>query len=107
YLESLRLLQRYDCRLLLPSHGSASSRPERALAEAIEHRARREAQLLELLGPEPRTIAELVPELYKGLPQELMRWAALQTLAGLLKLRKEERVESLGEGESQTWRLCR
>lgn len=103
YLESLRTMQRYDCRLLLPSHGSASSRPARTLAEAVEHRARREEQLLSLLGPEPRPLAELVPELYKGLPQGLMRMAELQTLAGLLKLQREGRVAPVGEAG---WRVC-
>lgn len=97
YLESLRKLQSYECRLLLPSHGSASSRPARTLAEALEHRARREEQLLALLRSEPCRIAEIVAELYKGLPQELMRMAELQTLAGLLKLQREGRVESAGE----------
>ena len=36
-------------------------------------------------------------ELYRGLPQEVMRFARLQTEAGLLKLRREGRARPTGE----------
>ena len=35
YLASVRRMQTIDCRLLLPGHGSASSRPQETLAEMI------------------------------------------------------------------------
>jgi glyoxylase-like metal-dependent hydrolase (beta-lactamase superfamily II)/8-oxo-dGTP pyrophosphatase MutT (NUDIX family) len=101
YLQSLRRLQGFDCRLLLPSHGSASARPAETLRECLEHRARREGQLLEALAAGARTVDELAPELYKGLPAELMRFARLQILAGLYKLQREGRAEADGE----VWRL--
>jgi glyoxylase-like metal-dependent hydrolase (beta-lactamase superfamily II)/8-oxo-dGTP pyrophosphatase MutT (NUDIX family) len=101
YLESLRRLQTLDCRLLLPSHGSASARPAETLTEALAHRAKREAQLLAALAPGPRTVAELVSELYQGLPEGLTRFAELQVLGGLQKLQHEGRVESTGKD----WRL--
>jgi glyoxylase-like metal-dependent hydrolase (beta-lactamase superfamily II)/8-oxo-dGTP pyrophosphatase MutT (NUDIX family) len=103
YLASLRRLQGYECRLLLPGHGSATSRPAQVLQEALAHRAKREAQLVAALGPAPRTIAELAPELYKGTPAALMRLAELQLLAGLQKLERDGWVEALGAG----WRLAR
>ena len=56
-------------------------RKARTLAEAIEHRARREEQLLAQLGAEPRRIADLVAELYKGLPQGLMRMVQANLLS--------------------------
>jgi glyoxylase-like metal-dependent hydrolase (beta-lactamase superfamily II)/8-oxo-dGTP pyrophosphatase MutT (NUDIX family) len=101
YLASLRRVQGYPCRLLLPAHGGVSSRPAEILEEALAHRAKREAQLLAALGPRPRTIAELAPELYKGTPAALMRLAERQLLAGLQKLQREGRVEAAGDG----WRL--
>jgi glyoxylase-like metal-dependent hydrolase (beta-lactamase superfamily II)/8-oxo-dGTP pyrophosphatase MutT (NUDIX family) len=103
YLDSLRRLQTFDCRLLLPAHGSASSRPAEALAEALAHRAKREAQLLAALADRPRTVADLVPELYAGLPEGLTRFAQLQVLAGLQKLQREGRAEAAGDA----WRLSR
>ncbi len=98
YLDSLRRLQALDVRLLLPSHGSVSAQPRQTLAEALAHRAKREEQLLAALGPQPRTVAELVPELYRGLPDNLTRLAELQTLAGLRKLQREGRAEEAGAG---------
>jgi glyoxylase-like metal-dependent hydrolase (beta-lactamase superfamily II) len=104
YLASLRRLQGYPSRLLLPGHGGPSNRPAETLAEALAHRAKREAQLLAALGPEPQTVAGLAPELYKGTPAALMRLAELQILAGLRKLEAEGKVEAVGEGASAAWR---
>ena len=103
YLDSLRRLLTVDCRLLLPSHGSPSSRPRQTLEDAIEHRRKREEMLRAALGPTPRTVPDLAVELYKGLPAPLMRFAEWQVLAGLQKLQREGLVEPDGPG----WRLCR
>jgi glyoxylase-like metal-dependent hydrolase (beta-lactamase superfamily II)/8-oxo-dGTP pyrophosphatase MutT (NUDIX family) len=105
YLASLRRIQGYPCRLLLPSHGSASAAPAVTLEEALAHRARREEQLIEALRDRPRTVAELGAELYHGLADNLMRFAVLQIQAGLQKLQREGRVEPLGQGPEQIWRL--
>jgi glyoxylase-like metal-dependent hydrolase (beta-lactamase superfamily II)/8-oxo-dGTP pyrophosphatase MutT (NUDIX family) len=101
YLDSLRRLLTLDCRLLLPAHGSPSSRPRQTLEEALAHRAKREAMLLAALGSTPRTIPDLTVEMYKGLPAPLMRFAELQVLAGLRKLQQEGRAEQVGGG----WKL--
>ncbi len=101
YLNSLQRLRTYDCRLLLPAHGSASARPRQTIDECIAHRVKREEQLLAALGTTPRSVPELAQELYQGLPAALMRFAELQILAGLRKLRHEGRVEAVGEGGSQ------
>jgi glyoxylase-like metal-dependent hydrolase (beta-lactamase superfamily II)/8-oxo-dGTP pyrophosphatase MutT (NUDIX family) len=103
YLDSLRRLLAVDCRLLLPSHGSPSSRPRQTLEDAIEHRRKREEMLLAALGAAPRTVPDLAEEMYKGLPGPLMKFAELQVLAGLQKLQREGRAEPAGPG----WRLCR
>jgi glyoxylase-like metal-dependent hydrolase (beta-lactamase superfamily II)/8-oxo-dGTP pyrophosphatase MutT (NUDIX family) len=98
YLDSLKRLLTLDCRLLLPAHGSPSSRPRQTIEDALAHRAKREEMLLAALGPAPRTIPDLALELYKGLPAPLMRFAELQVLAGLQKLQREGRVEPDGAG---------
>jgi glyoxylase-like metal-dependent hydrolase (beta-lactamase superfamily II)/8-oxo-dGTP pyrophosphatase MutT (NUDIX family) len=105
YLDSLRRLLEFDCRLLLPSHGGPSSRPREVFGEALTHRAKREGQLLAALGRNSRSIAEMAPELYKGTPAALMHMAELQMLAGLLKLEREKLVEKIGEGATAGWRL--
>src|SRR5262249_31157181 len=101
YLESLRRLQGYDCRLLLPAHGNVSARPQATLHEALAHRARREEHLAEALRAGPRPVEELTAELYRGLPEPLARFARLQAQAGLEKLRREGRAEAA----RGAWRL--
>jgi glyoxylase-like metal-dependent hydrolase (beta-lactamase superfamily II) len=93
YIDSLRWLREYDCRLLLPSHGGPSARPRHVLDECLAHRAERERQLFTALSVRPRRMPELAVELYRGLPANLMRFAELQVLAGLLKLQREGRAE--------------
>jgi glyoxylase-like metal-dependent hydrolase (beta-lactamase superfamily II)/8-oxo-dGTP pyrophosphatase MutT (NUDIX family) len=103
YLRSLERLRGYDARLLLPSHGGASAQPRQTITDTIAHRMKREEQLLAALGPEPRTVGDLAVELYKGLPPPLMRFAELQLQAGLEKLRREGRAESVGAGATTAW----
>jgi hypothetical protein len=76
------------------------------LEECLAHRAKREEQLLATLQTGPRRVKDLLPELYKGLPESLTRWAELQTLAGLEKLQREGRVAGAEEGGETAWSLC-
>jgi glyoxylase-like metal-dependent hydrolase (beta-lactamase superfamily II)/8-oxo-dGTP pyrophosphatase MutT (NUDIX family) len=105
YVESLQRLRGYDCRLLLPSHGSPSARFVETIDACLDHRARREEQLLGALTVTPRTVADLAEELYKGLPAPLMRLAGWQVLAGLQKLEREGHAVCAGQGTEQVWRL--
>jgi glyoxylase-like metal-dependent hydrolase (beta-lactamase superfamily II) len=101
YLDSLHLLQRFPARLLLPAHGSPSSRPAFVLEECIKHRLEREQQLVEALADGPRAVPELAVKMYRGLPAKLMRFAEMQVLAGLYKLEKESRARSVDENRWQ------
>ena len=103
YLDTLKRLQKYDCRLLLPAHGSATPRYQHVLEESIAHRLKREQQLMAALDSTPRSVKDLAGELYKGLPEKMMRFAELQILAGLDKLRREGHVESANGDEQQLW----
>ncbi len=102
YLASLRRLQGYPARLLLPAHGPVSARPAFVLDQALAHRAKREEQLLELLAPGPRTVSEIALVIYRGLPANLMPWAELQVLAGLQKLQREGRAAPARESWAMT-----
>jgi glyoxylase-like metal-dependent hydrolase (beta-lactamase superfamily II) len=103
YLQSLRRLRELPSRILLPSHGNASSQPAHVIDGALEHRAKREQQLLEALGEGPAEIEEMTARLYRGTPETLMRFARAQVLAGLLKLQHEGRARPLDE---QRWQVC-
>ena len=102
FLTSIRRISALPARLLLPAHGSPSGRPGHVLAGILEHRAIREQQLRNALRDGAQTVAELAPIIYRGLPERLMKYAEGQIQAGLLKLEKEEVVESLDSGR---WRL--
>jgi glyoxylase-like metal-dependent hydrolase (beta-lactamase superfamily II) len=101
YLASLQRLQQYPARLLLPAHGPPSARAAQVLEAALANRRTREEQLLAALRAEPRPLAELTTELYRGLPANMMKFAQMQTLAGLRKLQHEGRAEAVGETD---WR---
>ena len=103
YLHSLERLRTYDCRLLLPAHGSASARPQETIQECIAHRVRREEQLLAALSTGPRGVANLAQELYKGLPPQLVHFAELQVLAGLRKLSDEGRAQRADSDHGEVW----
>jgi ribonuclease/clavin/mitogillin len=89
YLESLRRLSSLESRLLLPGHGGVSSCPRQTIEMCIAHRVQREEQLLTALAQGPRTMNDLLVEVYKGVPEPMMKFARLQLLAGLQKLERE------------------
>jgi glyoxylase-like metal-dependent hydrolase (beta-lactamase superfamily II)/8-oxo-dGTP pyrophosphatase MutT (NUDIX family) len=101
YLNSLRRLRTYPARLLLPAHGPPSARPAFTIDACLEHRRLREEELLQILGDQPRSVAEIAVEMYRGLPPKMMRFAEMQVLAGLQKLKDEGRVDTALEGT--TW----
>jgi glyoxylase-like metal-dependent hydrolase (beta-lactamase superfamily II)/8-oxo-dGTP pyrophosphatase MutT (NUDIX family) len=89
YLQSLERLASLECRLLLPGHGSVSSCPQKTIETCIAHRIQREEQLLASLASGPRSMDDLLLEVYKGVPEPMMKFARLQLLAGLEKLERE------------------
>lgn len=102
YLQSLRRLRDVPARMLLPAHGNVSARPADVIDEALDHRAKREKQLLEALAEAPAAIDEITARLYRGTPEALMRFARAQVLAGLLKLQSEGRARPVDEMRWQT-----
>lgn len=103
YLQSLRRLRALPTRLLLPSHGNVSARPVELIDAAIEHRGKREAQLLLTLAEGPADLDEMTERMYRGTPENLIRFAKAQVLAGLLKLQAEGRARPLN---AERWQLC-
>lgn len=101
YLASLRRLRELPTRILLPAHGAISTEPTQLLDTAIEHRAKRERQLLDALSATPIGIDDLTELLYRGTPEVLMRFARAQVHAGLLKLEQEGRAKQVN---GENWR---
>jgi glyoxylase-like metal-dependent hydrolase (beta-lactamase superfamily II) len=102
YLESLRRLSSLESRLLLPGHGGVSASSRKTIDTCIAHRIQREEQLLAALAPGPRSMADLLIEVYKGVPEPMMKFARLQLLAGLQKLEREGKAVA----KEDQWQLC-
>ena len=102
YLQSLHRLRALPARMLLPAHGNVSAQPTQVIDAALEHRAKREWQLLDTLGDGPAAIDDLTARMYRGTPEPLMRFARAQVLAGLLKLHAEGRARPI---DAERWEL--
>jgi glyoxylase-like metal-dependent hydrolase (beta-lactamase superfamily II) len=93
YLESLRRVHDLGPSALYCGHGpELTEDPGAVLDFYLAHRAYREAQLLQALAGGPRTVDELVADIYAAVPREVWPAAAQSTRATLAKLRVEGRV---------------
>ena len=104
YLESLRMLQRYDVELMLPGHGRPVEDVEAKLQELIDHRLEREQQVFKLLRAGKSKPRSMLGAIYPELDRRLIPMALRQIEAHLAKLAEEGVVEDLGGGE---WKLLR
>jgi glyoxylase-like metal-dependent hydrolase (beta-lactamase superfamily II) len=112
YLRSLTRMQELHPRTIYPGHGPIVLRAQETLQRYIDHRGEREQQIVDAISSGPRTIADLVAEIYAGYPPEVHELAARSVLAHLLKLSAEGRAEQRGRGDGATWeaiapRSCR
>jgi glyoxylase-like metal-dependent hydrolase (beta-lactamase superfamily II) len=101
YMASLEKLYARDDRIYYPAHGPAVRKPKQLVRGMIGHRRQRERQILKLLGEDARAIADLVPLMYKGVPEFLWPAAGQSVLAHLLDLERRGLVARSGE----TWTI--
>ncbi len=102
YLGSIQRMIKMEPELLMPYHGCPAEDGKKVLETALLHREKRESVLLScLLQSEFKSIEEIAFEVYRGLPEPLMKLAQKQIYAGLIKLKEEDRVLEL----EQRWKL--
>src|SRR5262249_47264074 len=89
--------------LLLPGHGSATARVSETIDESIAHRVKREELLCAALGASPRSVSDLALDLYRGVPQHLIKFAEKQVLAGLQKLAREGKASEARVDGAKGW----
>jgi glyoxylase-like metal-dependent hydrolase (beta-lactamase superfamily II) len=92
YLHSLERLLTLAPVCLLPAHGPDVSDPESLLSGYLEHRRRREAQVLAALAAGRDAVQSIVESIYDGLAPALVPAAAENVHAHLEKLRREGRA---------------
>lgn len=102
YMESLQKLYDRQDRIYYPAHGPAVEKPRQLVRGMIGHRRQREKQILRLLGQDARTVAAMVPQMYKGVDERLWPAAERSVLAHLIDLEKRGCVARAGEG----WRIA-
>jgi glyoxylase-like metal-dependent hydrolase (beta-lactamase superfamily II)/8-oxo-dGTP pyrophosphatase MutT (NUDIX family) len=100
YVASLRTMLERPATLLLPGHGPPMGGPEHRLRFYLEHRATREAKILDAVIAGATTMDAIVRSAYDDTPAESHGLAARSALAHLLKLRAEGRVTG---GEDDGW----
>jgi glyoxylase-like metal-dependent hydrolase (beta-lactamase superfamily II) len=101
YMASLDKLQARDDRVFYPAHGPAVHNPRQLVRGMIGHRRQRERQILRLLGRQPQAVADLVPQMYKGVSEFLWPAAGLSVKAHLLDLERRAAVTRWEE----TWTI--
>ncbi|MCU1459417.1 MAG: lactamase [Actinomycetia bacterium] len=103
YLTTLERLRKLRLSRIAPGHGDVIEDPRGAITEYLEHRAKRERELLDALGGGPHTVKALVKVIYPEISEELREVAGWQTYATLIKLRTEGKVQ--GRDSRSSWSL--
>ena len=107
FMRSCGKLMAWADRLCLPGHGAPVEDTRGRLEWLIDHRQKRERQILRALGDGPGTAAEITARIYTAAGQGLMAAAARNVLAHLIDLWMRERVVCAGQpDESACFRLA-
>ncbi|SFZ86236.1 Glyoxylase, beta-lactamase superfamily II [Devosia enhydra] len=91
-----RLLERDD-RLYLPGHGPAIIDPQPHVRRLLDHRLKREAEILSAIASQPQAPADLSRRLYDKADPHLARAALRNVEAHLKKLEGEGRARREGD----------
>jgi glyoxylase-like metal-dependent hydrolase (beta-lactamase superfamily II) len=83
YLDSLEKLRGFDHAVYWPGHGGPVAQPQRFLRALLHHRRAREISILATLAQGPRSVPEIVKDVYVKLDPRLTSAAALSTFAQL------------------------
>lgn len=98
YFDSLTHLKTYDVSLLLPGHGPLVTNPQQKLHELLDHRRRREEQIMDLISSGISTPPSLLKAIYSEVGSHLGHLALRQIEAHLAKLSAEGRIDRHNDG---------
>jgi glyoxylase-like metal-dependent hydrolase (beta-lactamase superfamily II) len=97
YLDSLVRLKALQPAKIAPGHGPMITDPAEKIDEYVTHRRQREQELLAALD-NPKTVQQLVDEVYGIDDSTVCELAKLSVRAQLAKLLREKRVEEITSG---------
>jgi len=97
YLDALERLKRFPARIIAPGHGPMIANPRQKIDEYIDHRLMRERQIVQQLQSGPKSVEELVAEIYKDVDPKLHGAAGWSVCAHLTRLEKHGRVQADGD----------
>lgn len=96
YLASLERIRDVGARTLFPGHGPPHTAPRKMVQRLLDHRAEREARILDALAGGAKGLEEIVAAAYADTPHVMPALAARQTLAHLERLAESGRVRADG-----------
>lgn len=96
YLDTLRRLQTLDLARIYPGHGPVIDKATEKVTEYLEHRLERERQIVHELQSGPKTVPEMVAEIYREYPVHLHQAAGHSVMAHVDKLIQDGRVTNQG-----------
>ena len=102
YLRSLQLLLDRRDEWLYPTHGAPINNPRPYVSALLDHRLKRETQILEQLHLGPASANQIVEVLYANVRVELHPLAARSVVAHLIKLNNEHRTIRVDSAASIT-----
>ena len=102
YLDNLERIRDQGIRTLYPAHGPANRDGVALIDQFLQHRQEREQAIINALNQESQGIDDLLPKIYKDVPESAYPVASRSLLAGLIKL-EEDRI-SLQDNAG--WRLA-
>ena len=97
YLGSLERMRQLNPARALPAHGPVIDDPAALIHHYVEHRAEREAQVLDALAAGQRTVESIAGKIYPSLIDALVPMARESVLAHLQKLESDRRVSRDGD----------
>jgi ribonuclease/clavin/mitogillin len=100
YMGSLSKLKSLGANLIIPSHGPPWGYGSDPFEQTIQHRQKREEQVLALLSSAPRTVETVAARLYRVLDPRLIPAAQANVLHHLLKLEVDGKALKTDDGWS-------
>jgi len=100
YLQSLERLRGTGLSVIYPGHGDPIRDPDRILTEYVEHRHRREDEIVAALRAGATTVGEIVETVYEGVDRAL-HFAAAQSVGAHLRKLVDDGTVTLPDGAAE------